>query len=65
MDKNLEIQSISLNKENGSIYVIYKIKNNRSINPKAKRKEDEVLIIGYPKDKIPKEIKEIISATHA
>lgn len=30
------------------VYIFYKVKTNRNINPKAKRKADELLIVGMP-----------------
>ena len=55
----MELDRNIVNK-NGSCYCVYRIDAKRNINPKANRKEQEVIIVGYPKDKIPKDIKEVI-----
>lgn len=44
-NRNLEI-----NVQENAVYLIEKIKADRSINPKAQRKEDEVLIYGLRLD---------------
>ena len=51
MEEYNNVLFISQNK-NGDFYVGIKVVNNRGINPKAKRKADELLIIGVPKAKI-------------
>lgn len=38
--------------ENGDYYFIYKVEAPRAINPKAKRKAREVIIVGVPKAKL-------------
>ncbi len=41
-------QVIDLSANKHGVYLFYKVKNNRSINPKSKRKADELLIVGMP-----------------
>ena len=47
------LQFISTN-ENGDYYFGFRIGAPRSINPKAKRKADELIIVGVPKCKLKK-----------
>lgn len=44
------IKFIAQNK-NGDYYVVYELTANRSINPASWSKQNEVLIIGIPKNK--------------
>ena len=42
---------INRNKD-GNYYFIYRVEAPRSINPGAKRKADEILIVGVPQNKL-------------
>lgn len=42
----------------GGVYLFFKVEAPRSINPKAKRKADELLIVGIPKNAFLKGLQE-------
>jgi len=49
--EKLSIENIiSINRNhNGDFYVLFRVENARSINPKANRKANEIIILGIPK----------------
>lgn len=57
LDKN-DLLNVNFNK-NGDAYFIFEVKASRAINPKAKRKADELLIVGVPKKHINDYCKEL------
>lgn len=50
----LALLEVCISKDKSHVYIIYKIETNRNINPKAKRKAEEVIICGMPYDKFVK-----------
>ena len=49
--ENSKLREINRN-SNGDYYFIYEVEAPRSVNPKAKRKANELLIVGVPKAKL-------------
>lgn len=54
MNKNCSLDSlVCINRNaNGDYYFIYSVKARRSINAKAKRTADELLIVGVPQKRL-------------